>query len=98
MPAAHFPPRLTAPKLAKSSVNYRGRVSADFRCGRCRYFAPPADCLLVEGQITAQGICDHACIDQQELTVALSVDPVESHRERPPLKRRSYGSGWFRVF
>lgn len=49
----------TLPKLSKDAVDYRCRgIRANLRCGTCRAFAPPVACLSVEGQISAQGVCD----------------------------------------
>jgi hypothetical protein len=73
-------PRLTEPKLSKDTVQYRGRMSADHRCGTCRRFVPPADCLLVEGQITAQGLCDLASVDQDRPLGSAGVDRQTSNR------------------
>ena len=44
-------------QLSKDAVLYRvGERNA--RCGKCRHFIPPANCVIVEGQVTAQGKCD----------------------------------------
>ena len=47
----------------------------DVRCGKCRLFIPPAACELVEGQITAQGKCEH--IDLHRLcNLAKNMDTI----------------------
>jgi hypothetical protein len=44
-------------QLSKDAVLYRVG-ERDARCGKCRHFIPPANCVIVEGQVTAQGKCE----------------------------------------
>jgi hypothetical protein len=60
--------------LSKHVVLYRVG-DRDCRCGKCRHFIPPAACALVEGQITAQGKCEH--IDLSRLSnLAKNMDTI----------------------
>jgi hypothetical protein len=60
--------------LSKHVVLYRVG-ERDVRCGKCRHFISPAACTLVEGQITAQGKCEH--IDLSRLrNLARNMDTI----------------------
>jgi hypothetical protein len=41
-----------------------GAGERDSRCGKCRHFIAPAACVIVEGQITAQGKCERVDLSQ----------------------------------
>lgn len=58
MQTAFVTPRLGAPKLSLSQVDY-GITTRKKRCGNCAFYIPPTKgCILVEGEIAPNGLCD----------------------------------------
>ena len=46
------------PQLSREFVDYRGAYSPASRCEFCTHFNPTSMCVVVEGRIYAEGLCD----------------------------------------
>lgn len=58
--AARFQRSLAAgKKVSKATAHYRMSTNPKRKCEICTMFRPPHDCTAVEGEISAQGVCDY---------------------------------------
>lgn len=46
-------------KASKATAHYRMSTNPKRKCEICTMFRPPHDCTAVEGEISAQAVCDY---------------------------------------
>ena len=57
--AARLERALAEGKVSKATAHYRMSVKPNRKCALCTMFRPPHDCTAVEGEISAQAVCDY---------------------------------------